>query len=714
MKTLLQALIRTAKCARLSATHRAAACNALCGFLEHGIVSSNLELRTLCFSASTWNQIFDVFIERSEDAKSKPMRQVLITLVKVLSMSSDSSAVRSIRDAALGRLLTIIMLGQDRLSSVKPAMQALEHFMGKQIINMPNFLLRIIQVCPAKNAPKQALCAAAPASHSGERQALRDAPLQPYVSRSVDPNPPRLSSWRSAIQDFIWTVLDCIRINTDLAPAAGRLISSFVMSLQRTVMEEDQDCKKPDVWIRPTYGFMKQHPDLIELFVHHLLPDLLRLGGSTSAEFMKVLPLDDLQHGFTSCLDVVDIRVFLMASKASEELGLMHYKCTFLSMESQITTKHMKKRLQMVDADNHTTPESDFSRLYGSSIKVLLLHKSPSIRLAALNFTTSSKSTTELIPNNIFDSLRECLPQFHAEADAKSRNEFISVAKKLLTRLKGGLAQTSRSRNVSQTFLSKEASGTSIEPAEESSDDRNASYALINCNVRFLNWYTTFLSGELLPTASYPRHITALKLLHLLLQMGLHTYTRTQHSTKEANGEPMREVHADHFNDRIERLLLDLLMDPFDDVRNMAILILKLGVLGSASLTRNLNSKGSSSQFSDGELFQPRGGVQSNLTEVHRRAQDMMIRTGRADHADGAGRVNDLLYLSIDDHERPNDIRNNRVGMVEHLLSDLKSSIKTAKENLRMAVSKAPLHGHLIALRCVLDKPGRVSSADFR
>ncbi|SLM37623.1 hypothetical protein LPUS_07541 [Lasallia pustulata] len=257
--------------------------------------------------------------------------------------------------------------------------------------------------------------------------------------------------------------------------------------------------------------------------------------------------------------------------------------------------------------------------------------------------------------------------------------------KKLLTRLKGGLAQTSRSRNLSQSVLSAEASGTSIKPLMEASDAKDPSHALINCNVRFLKWYIMFLSGELLPTASYPRHITALKLLQLYLRMSLHTYMSMQYLPEEANGQSTREINGDCFNDRIVRLLFDLLMDPFEDVRSMAVLILKLGVLDSGSPCQDSKSGVPPSQFFDGNLVQPSADAQLSLVEVLRRAQDMMHRTGRADHADGAGRIHDLLYFRTDDLDMPNDVWKSRLDMVENVLSNLKAGIKIAKENLHIS-----------------------------
>ena len=107
---------------------------------------------------------------------------------------------------------------------------------------------------------------------------------------------------------------------------AGRLLSSFLTSLQLKVTEVDQYGDKLDTWIRPVHRFIKKHPDLIELFIHHILPDLLRMDTSTSTAFLEVLPLDDLRRGITGRLDAVDIQIYLMALRAREEFGPMPYK----------------------------------------------------------------------------------------------------------------------------------------------------------------------------------------------------------------------------------------------------------------------------------------------------------------------------------------------------------------------------------------------------
>lgn len=85
-----------------------------------------------------------------------------------------------------------------------------------------------------------------------------------------------------------------------------------------------------------------------------------------------------------------------------------------------------------------------------------------------------------------------------------------------------------------------------------------------------------------------------------------------------------------------------------------------------------------------------------------KRADGSMRRTGRADHADGVGRVYELQYYycqSCGDQDTQYQERN---AILNCLMLRLESDIKVAKNNLQKAVSTAPLHGYLIGLRYAL------------
>ena len=71
-----------------------------------------------------------------------------------------------------------------------------------------------------------------------------------------------------------------------------------------------------------------------------------------------------------------------------------------------------------------------------------------------------------------------------------------------------------------------------------------------------------------------------------------------------------------------------------------------------------------------------------------------MSCTGRADQADGFGR----LYRLIFDFNKL-VITNDRLSVLDNLLSSLLESVRDARGNLSLAVGHSPLHGDLIALR---------------
>ena len=130
---------------------------------------------------------------------------------------------------------------------------------------------------------------------------------------------------------------------------------------------------------------------------------------------------------------------------------------------------------------------------------------------------------------------------------------------------------------------------------------------------------------------------------------------------------------------RIATLLLDLVVNAYDDVRNYATALLKL--FEPSATTPSISST----------------ELNTRIQLALDRAESSMRRTGRASYADGVGRLYDLVY------ERqtivPGEQTHDRYSIVETLLTNLENDIQIAIKDLPLAVSKAPVHGRLIALR---------------
>lgn len=211
----------------------------------------------------------------------------------------------------------------------------------------------------------------------------------------------------------------------------------------------------------------------------------------------------------------------------------------------------------------------------------------------------------------------------------------------------------------------------------------------------FRTWYMRFLIDELRPTASYQSHITALKIMHPLLQGEMSMRANLSKSTLQY----IRFLNEKLPHSLLLRPLFDLLLDPFDDVRQTANLVLEV---------QFSSSQVSASPGLDGEkeIDLPKASenrnariVSSKILSILATAESKAEKTGRADHADGVGRLYDLLYGRITPFSTDTVWYGSPASILEHLISKLEKEIKVAKDDLPLAVSSAPLHGHLIALR---------------
>jgi hypothetical protein len=232
----------------------------------------------------------------------------------------------------------------------------------------------------------------------------------------------------------------------------------------------------------------------------------------------------------------------------------------------------------------------------------------------------------------------------------------------------------------------------------------------------FIKWYLEFLSKELFPTTSYQRHITALRAIQIAVDSGMLTLSTGNKLDYSIDSQSEWDGINDVFTEKMVRLLLDLLMDPFEDVRVAASQILKLAPAtcfiqqhhrgSSDHLSRQLSPptitdmlSQSNGESAHGINWQPTGSQnvkQAQIPEVLvpfiRRSDMASRRTGRADLADGVARTYELLYgLQVTDEARLN--------LLESIVLDLEHKVATAEDDLAQAVLHAPAHGQFAAIR---------------
>jgi hypothetical protein len=308
-------------------------------------------------------------------------------------------------------------------------------------------------------------------------------------------------------------------------------------------------------------------------------------------------------------------------------------------------------------------------------------HADAEVRLAGMFLSVYSTAMTRLMTGGVFRSLKKNVVHLHTDTDANFRREINEYTQKLFDRLRSSTA------TLVKGTVKKGSSGITRLPIPEVCYSQGVSLArrtqhdpLVE-SLAFVVWYIRFLEWELRSTASYQRRITALQSLIIVLRSGIDPGVPFSHLSKSAQGQLNWAHGLQLANARLARVLMDLILDPFDDIRNSAISVLQLCLLA-----------------------QPLAGQNSILASMHRfldRAANMQLRTGRADQADGVARAYSLLYSLLESHPGPSNptIFASSFTVYLYLTRTLRNTLSYANENLANAVNGRPIHSTFAALR---------------
>ncbi|KAI9869949.1 MAG: hypothetical protein M1830_004896, partial [Pleopsidium flavum] len=694
--TVLCAILRTASAIGISSTHRAAACNALCGFLEHGLVSTTLELRSLIISNDVWQEAFTIYLNRSEDAKPKSMRQVLVTLTAILSKWPNPGQALVVRNRAVNTLLSII-LGTDSRSKVKPALQALEHFTSKGVVPILDVVVSL-QGLGNRNPGQLLSGSVLPQCAEAGTVAVVEFD-DTHLSE-----PPLLASSEASIEFFVITLLEWVS-HSDVAPAASRFISTFFKVLRK---QDSKDVRyyhsvtKLPLWVSPLKRSVEQRLEGLEFLKHHVLPALFILDSHDMLQFVRSLPLEHLLSGTFPNADWPEVLLLFSSLQVAQGLGLVRV---------------IEQGIRENDSDDKSNIHVPLT-----ACAQLLTHSSATIRVATLALLVTSTSTTKPFSPPVLSLIMENLTQFHADTDTGVRDHVIGITRCVVHRLRGAISQLNKALERQNNHASGHDSVKYLKQDcnAQQPDSVPSSQHSMEQHLAFLKWYIDFLGSELRPTASYQRHITALKALAILLQSGLDSTVPQAYLSKLAQEDFKWPLTIPIVQPLLIRMLFDLSMDPYDDVRCAAVLVLKMtasamgiglhrrivSCLPSSAMVSVTHSSSSQRSSEGGSQNQEETSV-LNLAAILSRAQKIMHSTGRADHADGVAR----LYEILDEicAARTTIARQGEIladvwwysesSIVNRILSDLEKGLLLAKTNLRLAVADAPIHGDLSALR---------------
>jgi hypothetical protein len=329
-----------------------------------------------------------------------------------------------------------------------------------------------------------------------------------------------------------------------------------------------------------------------------------------------------------------------------------------------------------------------------AAVGKLLGHTMPAIRIAALSLLVSSSHISRPLTGGALKYLRLHIHHLVAEVDANFRGEYLSLLKRLLERLRASIYMLDRQHRAARTLK--------LSGRENSEDDfseqQNAASKLLGHHYRFIDWLVRSKLLDIRPTASYQRRITCLQSILLMLKFGMDSRASTQTKAKRAKTEVDWLRSWDILNPWLMRSALDLLMDPFDDIRQIAALIVKSG------LHCHYDLFGSQTRQCPPGIQRPLI-MSPSFQTFTRRAERTMLRTGRADHADGVARTFEIVCSFVSspfpDSETGRGIAQltRRLNTLHSLTVKLKYTIQFAAADMGSAVTQHPMHGTLASMK---------------
>ncbi|KAF7547387.1 hypothetical protein G7Z17_g7765 [Cylindrodendrum hubeiense] len=457
----------------------------------------------------------------------------------------------------------------------------------------------------------------------------------------------KLEVWKA----FFFELFHWMRLHF-VCPVAGRFIVVLYRALRRQTSDKPADLTI-EIWHQWLLEALAEESSILEPVKNYIFLSLFKADKSEALLFLRRMN----NYETVSASTGLDLDIPALLQLAALETG------------------------KKVGGDGKPNGEESSIVLDEKVLESVLAHPSHEVRSFAFSLLVSSPLTTRPYSSKALDLLRKHMVAFFAESDAKFRNDISSKARDMFKRVRGAIFVLKRSipRAVVQAQKDNEAQGTSaskpntvIYRANLISLPEAQLVEYLDYHEKFLFWYIGFLCSELTPTASYQRHIASLKAVKFMLRM-----EGEQSKTWETSDD--QRLFFDRFDGTWLRALSDLVMDPFDDVREH-----------SASVLRQIFSDKRHQGFT---LMSTGGKINASeeLAELLRRAEKLARRTARADHSDGVARACQLLY-------RFSDGEQNRLSLLATLIGGLETKLSVAEKDLGRAVLEAPVHGDFSSL----------------
>jgi hypothetical protein len=247
--------------------------------------------------------MFNVYLQRSDNAKGKSMRQILLVLTNVIT-TNESPRALELRLQAVTTLLDIICGRQDRIK-VKPALQGLAHFLLRDLVS----ITQLVGIY----------------GH--------------LLNRTV-------STYRGSVTSHtLFRAFLAWIVHHDTSLSAGHLVKNFLIQARKLPEYQDQarNGVTPPLWIEPVVFMLHEWPERMQEFKTHVFPHcfspnikeymgfLSYLRFTTHVQCNGVIPealraFEDRDNGLDG---PEELRILLAAVEAGMELTIIRDNGTY-------------------------------------------------------------------------------------------------------------------------------------------------------------------------------------------------------------------------------------------------------------------------------------------------------------------------------------------------------------------------------------------------
>ncbi|CRK30383.1 hypothetical protein BN1708_000914 [Verticillium longisporum] len=458
--------------------------------------------------------------------------------------------------------------------------------------------------------------------------------------------PSDLDLWRAIFAQLFHRMIT-MRAN------AGKLVVTLYQALQKSKGEIGQQFTV-QVWLEWLQEALTRAPMLLDSVKNYVFLPVFKQDRAGSLRFLEIMKE----------LDPVSVK-----SEDDEEEVNVQALLRFNALE-------IGKKVGIVDEPGGVPSETKSAVvLEEAMLDSVLSHPSSEVRSLALSLIISSNSTTRPFFEPSPRLLQTHLPHHFSDPSARFRTELLSKVKAMYRRARGAIPLLQKALHrvdaappKTTPKANKIKVGTSAEEAMAWPKERIEN--VLAQHKEFVAWFLQFLKSELIPTASYQRHFSILRATLFIIRIEL-----DDSKVWDSNEEEVPFFST--FDTTWTRILFDLVMDAFEDVRAISNEILMIFF--------------TEPRFKD--AISPLGHIRT-VTEFLRRAEDITRRTARADHSDGLARSYELL-------SRIHGQQQERLLVVASLVDLLESKLSLAEIDLGKAVLEAPIYGYFASLRFV-------------